>query len=142
MRPRIAYDSSGMAEEPSNHDARRQRLRRRRRRLEGRLAEAALARYGLRGARIEPLSRRFVQVFEVASRWGRFALRLYDLPQGGGETAGAEAASRTGATLRSADVLGSQLSWLSALGHETELLVPSRRPSLTVPLWGASLPTS
>jgi hypothetical protein len=71
-----------MGEQAPNRDTRRHRLRRRRRRLERRLAEAVLERYGLRGARIEPLSLRFVQVFGVASRWGSFTLRLYDLPHG------------------------------------------------------------
>jgi Ser/Thr protein kinase RdoA (MazF antagonist) len=105
-------------------DALRERARERRRRLEGRLAEAALARYGLRGTSFEPLSQSFVQVFGVASRRGWFVLRLYDLPRPAGEKPGPEAASRTGATLRSEEVLRSQLLWLSALGRQTELSVP------------------
>lgn len=105
-------------------DTRRERMRQRRRRLEGRLAEAALERYGLRSARVEPLSLRFVQVFRVVSRQSKFSLRLYDLPQRNGNTAGPEAELRTGAGLRSTEVLDSQLRWLSALEHQTDLLVP------------------
>ena len=109
-------------------DVRRERTRQRRCRLEGRLAEGALEHYGLRGARVEPLSRRFVQVFRVESRRGRFTLRLYDLPRPAARTAGSGAALRTGTELRSTEVLTSQLRWLSDVGRRTDLLVPEPVP--------------
>lgn len=109
-------------------DTRRERHLQRRRRLEGRLAEAALGHHGLRGARIEPLNQRFVQVFRVASGREAFALRLYDLPRPGGNTAGSGAATRTGSRLRSPEVLVSQLAWLSDLGRETDLRAPEPMP--------------
>lgn len=113
-----------MDEERPIQSSRRERMRQRRRRLEGRLARAALERYGLRGALVEPLSRRFVQVFRVVSRRRKFTLRLYDLPQSNGNTAVSEAELRTGAGLRSKGVLASQLLWLSDLGRQTDLLMP------------------
>ncbi len=97
--------------------------------MEGRLAEEALGRYGLRGARLEPLSQRFVQVFRVVSEQGHFSLRLYDLPRPHDDTAGSEVARRTGAGLRSPEVLRSQLLWLSHLGRETDLSVPHPVPA-------------
>ena len=107
---------------------RRERACQRRRRLEGRLAEASLEHYGLRGARLEPLSRRFVQVFRVVSRRDVFTLRLYDIPRADAKTAARDAASRTAAGLRSTEVLASQLLWLSDLGRRTDLLAPEPVP--------------
>ncbi len=113
-----------MDEEQHIPNTRRERVRQRRRRLEWRLAEAALEHYGLRVTDLELLSRRFVQVFRVTSRRDKFTLRLYDLPQSNEKTAGSEAEFRTGAGLRSTGVLASQLLWLSDLGRQTNLLMP------------------
>ncbi len=113
-----------MDKQPPIPDTRRERALRRRRRLEGRLADAALEHYGLRGAHLEPLSQRFVQVFRVLSRRGEFSLRLYNLPRPDGNTAGSEAAELTGARLRSPEVMRSQLLWLSELGRQTDRLGP------------------
>jgi hypothetical protein len=84
------------------------------------LAEAALERYGLGDARLHFLRQGFVQVFRVVSPTeGECALRMYSAPP-----VGSEAGLRTSARLRSPDTLQSQLLWLSALGRETDLLVP------------------
>ncbi len=98
----------------------------RRCRLERRLAEAALERYGLQDARLELLRQHFVQVFRVVCREGEFVLKLYDVPRsvGGGLSSG-----RARTKYLSMEVLRSQLLWLSALGRETDLLVPE--PALT-----------
>ena len=82
-----------------------------------------LERYGLRDVRLKLLRWRHGQkVFRVLAPSGeRFALRLYDMPQ-------------AGAQWGSPEVVRSQLTWLSALGAETDLLVPE-----PVPLDGGSL---
>lgn len=94
--------------------------------MERHLAEAALERYGLQDARLELLRQHFVQVFRVVSRTGEFVLKLYDVPRsvGGGRSSG-----RARAAYLSIEVLRSQLLWLSALGRETDLLVPEPIPT-------------
>jgi Ser/Thr protein kinase RdoA (MazF antagonist) len=100
-------------------------------RLERRLAVTALGRYGMRGARLELLSQRFSQVYRVVSQRGEYCLRLYGLLQPS-RTKSPDVAStevRTGAKLRSPEVLRSQALWLSALRRETNLLVPEPIPT-------------
>jgi Ser/Thr protein kinase RdoA (MazF antagonist) len=112
---------------PNTH--RRQAIERRCR-VERRLAEGALEHYpGLRGARLELLRQRFVQVFRVFSPRGQFTLRLYDIPKPGSQALSTSAALRTLAELRSPEVLRSQLLWLSALGRETDLVAPEPVPT-------------
>lgn len=108
----------------------------RRRRLERSLAEIALNRYGLQGSSIELLRQRFVQVFRVTSTRGEFVLRLYSLPRSEGAATSSTAVLRTGVKLRSPEVLRSQLQWLSALGRETDLIVPAPVPTDTGSLFG------
>ena len=55
-------------------------------------------------------------------------MRLYGLPRPGAQAPNS-ATLRTGARLRSPEVLRSQLLWLSALGRETALLVPEPVPT-------------
>lgn len=124
-----------LGRDPADPDARKERTLQRRRRLEGRLAEAALERYGLGDAALEPLrlGEGFTQVLRVASGGGeRFALKLYGPPppEGGGAPGEAVEAGerRTAALLRSPGVLASQLAWLSDLGRETGLPVPEPVP--------------
>ena len=124
-----------MDEDNSISGSREERTSQRRVRLEGRLAEAALERYGLGGAALEPLrlGAGFTQVLRVSSERGEgFALRLYGTPppSGGGAPAGAADARerRTAALLRSPEVLASQLAWLSDLGRESGLPVPEPVP--------------
>jgi Ser/Thr protein kinase RdoA (MazF antagonist) len=122
--------------EPTAPDPRKERALQRRRRLEGRLAEAALERYGLGDAALEPLrlGEGFTQVLRVAAGRGeRFALKLYGPPPpegvGRGPAGAVEAGERrTSALLRSPEVLASQLTWLSELGRETGLLVSEPVP--------------
>jgi Ser/Thr protein kinase RdoA (MazF antagonist) len=117
-------------------DARKERALQRRRRLERRLAEAALGRYGLGDAALEPLrlGEGFTQVLRVSARRGeQFVLKLYGPPppEGGGAPGGVAAEvgeRRTSALLRSPEVLASQLGWLSDLGRETGLPVPEPVP--------------
>jgi Ser/Thr protein kinase RdoA (MazF antagonist) len=93
--------------------------------LSARRAEAALERYGIRNARLRLLRSGFKQVFRVTSPTGEeFALRMYGLPHADVETRSPDVGLRTGATLRSPDALRAQLTWLSALASETDLLVP------------------
>jgi hypothetical protein len=69
-----------MDREPATPDARKERALQRRRRLEGRLAEAALGRFGLGDAALEPLrlGEGFTQVLRASTGRGeRFALKLY-----------------------------------------------------------------
>jgi Ser/Thr protein kinase RdoA (MazF antagonist) len=116
-----------MDEEPAAPDARKERALRRRQRLERRLAETALGRFGLGSAAVEPLrlGEGFTQVCRVATRKGEcFALKLYSPPPSG--AAGEELRQTT--LLRSPEVLASQLGWLSELERETDLLVPEPVP--------------
>ena len=91
-----------MDEEPATPDARKERLLQRRRRLERRLAEAALERFGWGAAALEPLrlGEGFTQVLRVSTGRGeRFVLKLYSPPppEGGGAPADAvEAGERHG----------------------------------------------
>src|SRR4028118_334904 len=83
-----------MDEEPATPDARKERLLQRRHRLERRLAETALERFGLGDAALEPLrlGEGFTQVLCVSTGRGeRFALKLYSPPppEGGGVPADA-----------------------------------------------------
>jgi phosphotransferase family enzyme len=121
--------------EPTAPDARKERAFQRRRRLEGRLAEAALERFGLGDAALEPLrlGEGFTQVLRVSTGRGeRFALKLYSPPptEGGRTPGDPEDAGerRTSALLRSPEILASQLTWLSELGRRTDLLVPEPVP--------------
>jgi hypothetical protein len=107
--------------EPATPDARTEPSLRRRR-LELRLAEAALGRFGLSAAAVEPLrlGKGFTQVLHVVSGTGEgYALKLYSPPP-----SGAAGELRTAALLRSPEVLASQLGWLSDLGRQPGLLVP------------------
>ncbi|WP_166179418.1 phosphotransferase enzyme family protein [Rubrobacter tropicus] len=93
------------------------------------LAGLALGRYGLRGARLYPVSHGFKQVFLVESRsHGCFVLRMYGMPPKVGEEERSEPRYRTGPGLRSLETLRAQLSWLSALRRETDLAVPQPVP--------------
>ena len=90
------------------------------------MAEAALECYGIRYARLELLQQGFKQVFRVVSTRGEeFILRLYGFSRSGENAP----ESRTGSTLRSSEVLRSQLAWLAALGRDTDLFVPSPVPT-------------
>ena len=89
------------------------------------LAGLALGRYGLRDARLRPLSRGFKEVFLVESPTrGRFVLRTYGVPPKVGEEGRSDPRYRTGPGLRSTETIEAQLLWLSALGRETDLMVP------------------
>ena len=93
------------------------------------LGGLALGRYGIRGARLYPLSHGFKQVFLVESRsHERFVLRMYGMPPKVGEEERSEPRYRTGPGLRSLETLRAQLSWLSALRRETDLAVPQPVP--------------
>ena len=99
------------------------------------LAGLALGRYGLRDARLSPLSHGFKQVFLVESPTrGRFVLRMYGVPPKVGEGERSDPRYRTGPGLRSPETIEAQLLWLSALRRETDLAVPE-----PVPLPGGSL---
>jgi Ser/Thr protein kinase RdoA (MazF antagonist) len=89
------------------------------------LAEVALERYDLGGARLQSLRRGFIQAFKVTSQnKGEFVLRMYSvLPDDSGAKGG------TTARLRSPDTLRAQLEWLLSLGRETDLLVPEPVPT-------------
>jgi Ser/Thr protein kinase RdoA (MazF antagonist) len=121
-------------EDNSISGIREERNSQRRVRLEGRLAEAALERYGLVGAALEPLrlGAGFTQVLRVLAGGGeRFSLKLYGIPPLGDvvPVPGSDAGERrTAALLRSPEVLASQLAWLSDLGRETGLPVPEPVP--------------
>jgi Ser/Thr protein kinase RdoA (MazF antagonist) len=120
-------------EDNSISGIREERTSQRRVRLEGRLAEAALERYGLGGATVEPLrlGAGFTQVLRVSTVGGeRFSLKLYSPPPLGGVVplSGEAGERRTAALLRSPEVLASQLAWLSDLGCETGLRVPQPVP--------------
>lgn len=98
-------------------------------RREAGLAGLALGRYGLRDARLRPLSHGFKTVFLVeSSSRGRFVLRTYAAPPKVGEEQRADPRFRTGPGLRLPETIGAQLHWLAALGRETELAVPERVP--------------
>lgn len=93
------------------------------------MAELALGRYGLRDARLRPLSHGFRQVFLVESpSRGRFALKTYGAPPKVGEGEHSDPRHRTGPGLRSPETLRAQLLWLSALRRETDLAVPEPVP--------------
>ena len=93
------------------------------------MAGLALGRYGLRGARLRPLSHGFKQVFLVESgSHGRFVLRMYGMPPKAGEEERSTPRYRTGSGLRSLETLHAQLSWLSSLHRETDLAVPQPVP--------------
>ena len=94
------------------------------------LAEAALGRYGLRDARLHLLRHGFTQVFRVESPTGEeFALRMYGLPRAArAEPRPDDPRLRTTLKLRSMETLREQLTWLSVLGRETDLLVPEPVP--------------
>lgn len=95
------------------------------------LAQRALERFGLRGARVHQLRQGFVRVFHVVcSNREEFCLRMYELPPDG------EHASRSDAEVPapppgrpSLEQLRAQLLWLSALARETPLLVPELVPA-------------
>src|SRR4028118_1666383 len=94
-----------------------------------RLAEIALGRYGLRDARLRLLSHGFKEVFLVESRSrGRFVLKTYGVPPEVGEEERRDPGYRTGPGLRPPETIGAQLHWLSALGRETDLVVPEPVP--------------
>lgn len=94
-----------------------------------RLAGLALGRYGLRDARLRPLSTGFKEVFLVESRSrGRFVLRTYATPPEVGEGGRSDPRYRTGPGLRCPKTIEAQLRWLSALGRETDLAVPEPVP--------------
>jgi Ser/Thr protein kinase RdoA (MazF antagonist) len=94
-----------------------------------RLAGLALGRYGLRDARLRPLSTGFKEVFLVESRFrGRFVLRMYAPPPNIREEGYSEPRYRTGSGLRCPRTIEAQLCWLSALGRETDLSVPEPVP--------------
>jgi Ser/Thr protein kinase RdoA (MazF antagonist) len=96
------------------------------------LAQLALERFGLRGARLHQLRQGFVRVFHVVSSTrDEFCLRMYELPADG------EHASRSDVEIPapppgrpSLEQLRAQLLWLSALARETPLLVPELVPSV------------
>lgn len=96
------------------------------------LAEMALERYGLRGARLHQLTQGFARVFHVVcSTREEFCLRMYELPADG------EYASRSDARVPapppgrpSLEQLRAQLLWLSALARETPLLLPELVPAV------------
>lgn len=93
------------------------------------LAGLALGRYGLRDARLRPLSHGFKEVFLVESPTrGRFVLRTYGVPPKVGEEEGSDPRYRTGPGLRSPETIEEQLLWLSALKRETDLTVPEPVP--------------
>ena len=93
------------------------------------LAGLALGRYGLRDARLRPLSHGFKQVFLVESPTrGRFVLRMYGVPPKVGEGGRSDPRYRTGPGLRSPETIEAQLLWLSALRRETDLAVPEPVP--------------
>ena len=93
------------------------------------LAELALGRYGLRDARLRPLSWGFKQVFMVESpSRGRFTLKMYGMPPEVGEEERSDPRYRTGPGLRLPETLHAQLLWLSALRRETDLAVPEPVP--------------
>jgi Ser/Thr protein kinase RdoA (MazF antagonist) len=121
-----------VVEDDNIRGARGDRAFARRVRLERRLAEAALERHGLGDATLEPLrlGAGFTQVLRVTARGGeRFSLKLYSPPPLGVIPVTRDAGGRrTAALLRSPEVLGSQLAWLSDLGRETGLLVPEPVP--------------
>lgn len=93
------------------------------------LAGLALGRYGLRDARLRPLSHGFKQVFLVESpSRGRFVLKMYGIPPKVEEDERSDPRYRTGPGLRAPETIGAQLLWLSALGRETDLAVPEPVP--------------
>lgn len=74
------------------------------------LARLALGRYGLRDARLRPLSRGFKEVFLVESRsHGRFVLRTCGAPPTAGEEERSDPRYRTGPGLRSPETIEAQL---------------------------------
>lgn len=90
-----------------------------------RLAGLAFGRYGLRDARLRPLSHGLKEAFFVESRSrGRFVLKMYAMPPRVGEGERSDARYRTGLGLRSPETIEAQLVWLSALGRETDMTVP------------------
>jgi Ser/Thr protein kinase RdoA (MazF antagonist) len=96
------------------------------RRLAG-LARAALARYGLAGARVVPLLHGHNAVFRVVARPGeRYVLRLYRPDTG------------------NAAEIRSELLWLQALRRDTDLAVPEPVPAkdgeLVLAAAGPSMP--
>lgn len=93
------------------------------------LAGLVLGRYGLRDARLHPLSLGFKEVFLIESPTrGRFVLRTYAVPPKVGEEDRSDPRYRTGPGLRSPETIEAQLLWLSALGRETDLAVPEPVP--------------
>jgi Ser/Thr protein kinase RdoA (MazF antagonist) len=94
------------------------------------LAEAALGRYGLQEARLHLLRHEFTQVFRVELPTGeKFALRMYGTPRAAREELRSDDPRlRTTLKLRSLETLREQLTWLSVLGRETDLLVPEPMP--------------
>ncbi len=115
---------------PDTDDARRRRAMV--------LAEAALGRYGLREARLHLLRYEFTQVFRVELPTGEeLALRMYGTPRAArGESRPDDPRLRTTVKLRSPETLREQLTWLSALARETDLLVPEPVPALDGSLVG------
>ena len=102
------------------------------------LAEAALGRYGLREARLHLLRHEFKQVFRVELPTGEeFALRMYGTPRAArDELHSDDPRLRTTVKLRSPETLREQLTWLSALERETDLLVPEPVPLPDGPVVG------
>lgn len=113
-------------------------------------AEAALGRWGVRNARLVPLSLGYKHVFRVSRPGGQeeYVLRTYGVPEVDEEVLRRNPELRTGAGLRSPETLRSQLAWLSDLGNEG-LRVPEPVPapdgSVVVPVgaggrWSRLLP--
>jgi Ser/Thr protein kinase RdoA (MazF antagonist) len=104
-------------------------------------------RFGVPDARLTPLRSGFTDVFHVASpSRGEFALRAYRLPRVDEDALRRDPRLRTGPGLRSPETLRAQLSWLRALGRETDLRVPEPVPAddgslvVRVPYGAASEP--
>lgn len=94
------------------------------------LAEIALERFDLPDARLYVLRQEgFVQVVRVVSpSKGEFSLRMYRAAPPDQTVVRSDTEMRTGVRLRSTETLDAQLLWLSALGRETDLLVPEPVP--------------
>ncbi len=75
------------------------------------IAEAALARYRIREARLTLLTHNFNTVYRVDSAAGRFVLRIQE------------------PNTLDAPTIGSELAWLAALRHDTDLAVPQPLPN-------------
>ena len=115
------------------------------------VAEAALGHWGLRDARLAPLSLGYKHVFRVSRPGGEeYVLRTYGVPETDEEVLRRNPVLRTGAGLRSPETLRSQLAWLSDLGSEGLRVpepVPASDGSVVAPVgaggrWSRLLPSA